>query len=693
MRNNSMTVRGSLLFFVMSLIAPFSVVLCAPDTQDGGGFYKDVQRQCLAPIVWEDEEWPNEPLYDYLMRCMEHQRHPQEAKRCRAAFKILDSCKQQDKEKPVSVLRDTQTWEDLCLLYSPHYPTTSLLSIINRTHTYLGKATLASLLVQPIDDVGVLHKRQQILKELIDNPELLERLDTLLKNLAEHENILMSFWSQDQLYQAARHCYFTIPYFKRLNNSLNRNTLALSGKVLFEHGKRSVFFLCTAFAALALPVYGISRLAEITIKRDTRIAAGFLRSSGGPSIGVLMAAAELYAHSVYKTKLFQGWMSIFSGWLCGLSAKGDYEWTRDNVVLMTCLQEKLIAVAHSLRTLKKMAAVLDSNVALYTGLSTATALDDFVHQAPGVQDDFSDLIQLLGTKTFKNKPSVTSHAGIILRAYCLMHTLHNEWVKALSAVGEIDAYVSMAKLYKESKTTKNPYCFATFITGDKPSLVMKNVWNPFVSNDKAVPNSIRLGAAAPRPNMIVTGPITGGKSTLLRALALNLVMIQSFGIAPAESVAITPFSAIITDFTSSDDRSGTSLFKKEALRSSFIIDTMGSLKKGAWGFVVFDEMFSRVTPQEGQAAAYGVAKHIGALANTISVIATHYDAVTTLAQTTPHFANFKVTVSVNPDGTLDYPFALVPGVSDQNIVLAMLKAQGFASSIIKDAQTLVEQRK
>ncbi len=653
-------------------------------------FYKNLEQHCLSSVAWEDEDWPNEPFYDYLMRCMRYQRNPQEAKKRRAAFKILDTCKQQDKSKPSHVLDDPRTWEDLCIFYTPNKKAKSLISIIDRTRTELGKTMLSSMLVQPITDSTVLRKRQQLLKELINNPDLLAQLDKVLQTFAQNENFLMSFWGQDPLRQAVKRNYYNIPYFTTINNALNSSPTALNSKVYLDHSKRVTFFLCTIFAAAALPLYGILRFANVTVPKETKDAAALLRASGGTAIGVLATLTKFGLKDLYHNKHFQGSIATISGWACGLSAKDEYEWTRDNFILLKCLQEKLIAVARSIASLKSIDSLISCNEAVLEGLSMERAFSDFLYRAPYYNENLKNLDELLDTTTFKKKPNALSHAGRIMTAYNLMHDQKDEWIRVLAAVGELDAYVSMAKLYKEHVTTTHPYCFAEFVSHDKPLLELQNFWNPFISADKVVPSSIQLGAAAQRPNMVVTGPNAGGKSTILRAAAINLIMAQSFGIAPASAMTLTPFYSISTYLNIADDiTTGTSLFKAEVMRAQSIIHRISTLEPQQFSFIIVDEMFSGTAPKEGQAAAYSIAKNLGHYANNICVIATHYNLLTKLEQDTSVYTNYKVTVDIQPDGSIHYPFTLTPGISNQNVALAMLKAEGFASSILDEAQAII----
>lgn len=249
--------------------------------------------------------------------------------------------------------------------------------------------------------------------------------------------------------------------------------------------------------------------------------------------------------------------------------------------------------------------------------------------------------------------------------------------------------MSAAKLYKEFEQKKVTYCFVDFVQADKPIVRLQSFWNPFVDDAKVVPNSLTLGDCE-RSNIILTGPNAGGKSTVLKAAAISLIFAQTFGIAPAQSMTLTPMSAIATYLNITDDiASGNSLFKAEVLRAQSLIEKVQNLSKDQFSFVAIDEMFSGTSPEEGRAAAYSVAKHLGQFSNNICMIATHYPLLTKLAEDTPYFANYKVSVRLDADGSITYPFKLEQGISDQHVAIDILQAEGFNSTILTDARKLL----
>ncbi len=535
---------------------------------------------------------------------------------------------------------------------------------------------------------------------------------------------MLSFWTRDQFKHASKQHYYNFPQsVSSFNNILNNNVVALDIKSYLEHLKRSLWAMSAVAAAVVLPTYGLMQITNtvtpasgvkgvldsirhspaglatadkaalydglktcLSNTKNPMIVewlAGELKGSGGPALAVI----SMLAHN----NQIRGIASIVAGAYCALSAKEDFEWARDHIVLDLCLQEKMIAVAAGLEALQALDTAMQSIDGLHDTLSLSTAISDFLYVRPTKNPNLERLLALLKTATFTGKASPLSRTGRILIAYSLMHTLKSEWMRALAAVGELDAYLSMVRLYKEFEQKRCHYCFVDFKEAPQPVLVMKEFWNPFIDVHKVVTNSLALGGDYGRQNVILTGPNAGGKSTVLRGIGINVFLAQTFGIAAASAMELTPFGSIATYFNIADDiTAGNSMFKAEAIRAHYLVHKVEKLPAHTFSFIIADELFKGSSPREEEAAAYSVAKYLGSFPTGISILATHFGMLTTLEQKTPYFCNYKVSVRINPDGTLSYPFSLEPGVSNQHIALDVLRAEGFESSILNEAYAIVK---
>jgi hypothetical protein len=358
--------------------------------------------------------------------------------------------------------------------------------------------------------------------------------------------------------------------------------------------------------------------------------------------------------------------------------------------LTNYIHSQMMTIGTLVRAMKTLSSEIKKNAILKDGLDhqhQLAALFDTKNKL--VSPKMHQLINLLLTNTFTGAPSYFCFKGRVLAAYALMKEIKNDLAPALLALGEIDAYLSCATLYKEYEEKSNSFCFATYLQQDTPYVKFDTMWNPFIPAEKAVANSLELGGSQPL-NVILTGPNAGGKSTCSKGLTLNVLLAQTVTIVPGKALVITPFEKINTYMNITDDTAGgTSLFKSEVLRAQSLLKTIAELDKKKFSFSIMDEIFSGTSPREGEAAGYAVAKNIGSNTNSIAIIATHFPKLKELEKTTGNFKNYQVRVAYGPNGSFTYPFKLEEGAADQNVAVAILQQQGFDSSILDEAQALL----
>jgi len=336
--------------------------------------------------------------------------------------------------------------------------------------------------------------------------------------------------------------------------------------------------------------------------------------------------------------------------------------------------------------------LIESNEALKENIGCLEQVKYLFDGTSSQSQEFDNLLKQLQSSTFAPNASqflpVLLSRGKILSSAFLMLRTQNKLTDIFQTLGQVDAYLSLAKLYKEGK-----YCFAEYIENDKPYINLKEFWTPFIEPDKVITNDIELGADQIR-NMIVSGPNAGGKSTILKAIMINLLFAQTFAIAPSDKLMFTPFTYLDSYLNITDDiASGNSLFKSEVLRVKSLLETIKNLEPTQFSFVIMDEIFSGTNPIEGQAAGYAIGKHLATIPNNISIIASHFPTLTKLEQDTNFiFKNYQVCVNKKDNGTLSYPFKLKEGKTTQTIAIEIMRTQNFEPQIISDAYAAIKDR-
>ena len=120
----------------------------------------------------------------------------------------------------------------------------------------------------------------------------------------------------------------------------------------------------------------------------------------------------------------------------------------------------------------------------------------------------------------------------------------------LVLIGKLDALLSIYKYYNECKTNGLPICFSSINTNKletlKPSFLrVEHLWHPCLAELNPVFNSLELGENW-KSNMILTGPNAGGKSTIIKAIGINICLSNAYGIAHASLFHHTDYKLICT---------------------------------------------------------------------------------------------------------------------------------------------------
>jgi hypothetical protein len=256
---------------------------------------------------------------------------------------------------------------------------------------------------------------------------------------------------------------------------------------------------------------------------------------------------------------------------------------------------------------------------------------------------------------------------------------HASATNELAASYALDALVSILKSRRELG-----FCWAEFSDEERPSIDLRGVIHPFLSTP--VMNDWSLGAAHEAPNVLLTGPNAGGKSTLMKSVLASVILSQTVTIAPCESVKLTPFSTIASHLSAVDRAGSASTFETEMMRAQKVLQQVGYGKGRS--LVVLDEIFNSTNPIEGIAAATSVARHLARNENAMSIISTHYVHLGKLAG--DRYARFQMPVVKNDD-IIAYPYKLRRGVCRQLIALDLMKRAGFDASVVDEALEVVRE--
>lgn len=205
-----------------------------------------------------------------------------------------------------------------------------------------------------------------------------------------------------------------------------------------------------------------------------------------------------------------------------------------------------------------------------------------------------------------------------------------------------------------------------------------------------VPNSVELTGDGVRC-AVLTGPNMGGKTSLLRQVALTAVLAQAGCFVPAESVELTPLDAIYTRMGAADCiEKGQSTYFVELAETAPIL--RGATPRS---LVILDELGRGTSTHDGMAIAYAALWHLIRKARCLTLFVTHY---TTLAQAVqavfPTVAeNFHMAYLEDDndggDGSapqkITFLYKVAKGISPSSFGLNVARIAGFPSTIIDEA--------
>jgi DNA mismatch repair protein MutS len=205
-------------------------------------------------------------------------------------------------------------------------------------------------------------------------------------------------------------------------------------------------------------------------------------------------------------------------------------------------------------------------------------------------------------------------------------------------------------------------------------------------SESFIPNDLYLNNSTDRL-LIITGPNMGGKSTLLRQVALIQILAQIGSFVPAASAKLPVIDRIWTRVGASDDlSSGRSTFMVEMTETAAILHnaTPRSL-------VLLDEIGRGTSTFDGLSIAWAVAEflHNSPEHSAKTLFATHYHELTELAENLPGAKNYQV-LATEKDGEVVFLHKLQKGKASKSYGIAVAKLAGLPPKVIERAKSVLE---
>lgn len=239
--------------------------------------------------------------------------------------------------------------------------------------------------------------------------------------------------------------------------------------------------------------------------------------------------------------------------------------------------------------------------------------------------------------------------------------------------GRIDAAISIASVRFNSNDWSKPF----LMPGEKKMMV-RNLYHPLIPG--CVPNSIEINGKS----VLVTGSNMSGKTTFIRAMAINSLMAQTFYTCFARYYR-APFLHVHTSIRISDDLlQGKSYFLEEVDILHHFIEDAG--KKEQCLFVL-DEVFKGTNTLERIAAGKAVLSYLNRY-NNIVLVSTHDVELTVQLKEYYDLYHFEESIQNNE---LAFDHVLKKGPLTRQNAIRLLQLKGYPEGIISEAQQVVKE--
>lgn len=513
----------------------------------------------------------------------------------------------------------------------------SLLWVLDKTKTAMGKRLIRSWLEHPLLNVSAINNRQSAVEELVNNNML--RLDIMdaLSGIFDIERLMTRIVYGSANARELRSLAAALQKLPQLSELIADCSAKYLKKVYKEIDLLEDIFNLIDSAIVEEPPFSVREGGMI--KKGYNPDLDILLTDMNDSKGIL---ARIEAEQREKTgipKLRVGYNKVF----------GYY-----------------IEVTNSYKDLVPET---------YIRKQTLTNCERYITQ------DLKDIEgRILGAKD---------------RSVAMEYTLFDEVRKTVAnnleriqktakAIAVLDVLVSLANVAADNRYVRPEVNLSTVIR-------LKDSRHPVVEallNDTPfVPNDVYLDSAGERV-AIITGPNMAGKSTYMRQVALIVLMAQMGSFVPASSATIGVVDSIFTRVGASDDlASGQSTFMVEMSEVANIVKSATSKS-----LLILDEIGRGTSTFDGMSIARAVLeycadrKKLGAK----TLFATHYHELTVMQDLLDGVKNYSIAVKKRGDD-ITFLRRIIPGGADDSFGIEVAKLAGLPNSIINRAKEILKE--
>lgn len=513
----------------------------------------------------------------------------------------------------------------------------SLLWVIDKTKTAMGKRMIKSWLERPLMSISKIVKRQNAVGELADNPKMRDSVRECLVGINDIERLMTRIVYGTANAKELKSLQYTIEKLPLVKDALSEASSALlkdifSGIDLLEDVRSLI-----DRAIVDEPPFSVREGGLIKSGYNSEIDE--LKSIMTDGAGVIASIESEQRELTGIPKLKVGYNRVFGYYIEVSNSYKDM--VPDTYVRKQTLTNCERYITQELKELEgRIIGAKDRSVALEYEVFS------------GVRNTVAQEVERL-QQTAKKLASLD-----VLASLAEVAVSNNYVCPVISNDGKI-----------EIKDGRHPVVEALLEDA------------PFVPNDTVLDRDDNRCA-------IITGPNMAGKSTYMRQIALITLLAQIGSFVSAKSAKIGIVDAIFTRVGASDDlATGQSTFMVE-------MNEVAAILKNATpaSLIILDEIGRGTSTFDGMSIARAVLefvckkKTLGAK----TLFATHYHELTAMEGLIDGVKNYSIAVKKRGDD-ITFLRRIVVGGADQSFGIEVAKLAGVPDSVVKRAKVILRE--
>jgi DNA mismatch repair protein MutS len=263
----------------------------------------------------------------------------------------------------------------------------------------------------------------------------------------------------------------------------------------------------------------------------------------------------------------------------------------------------------------------------------------------------------------------------------IAHVWGGRLLDVARAIATLDAFASLAESAQSNRYVRP-------VVDNGPVIAIRNGRHPVVEKLTGgaahfIPNDTTLDPD--KQVHIITGPNSAGKSTVLRQVALIVLMAQVGSFVPADAAQVGVVDRIFTRVGAHDDlAAGQSTFMVEMTETAEILNNATERS-----LVILDEIGRGTSTWDGVSIAWSVAEYLAGK-GVKTLFATHYHVLNELEKQLPNVCNFRIAVKETQDRIL-WLRKVLPGGTDKSYGIQVARMAGVPSEVIERARAVLAQ--